>query len=912
MGEVYCAEDTKLQRRVALKRVGGKLRSDPEARRRFLHEALRTSALTSDHIAGVYDLMEDFGEIFLVMEYVEGQTLRHRLRQALTLEQFLAIALQCAQGLATAHEGGVLHCDIKPENIMLTASGQVKILDFGLAKHLPRSDQSSTLDGAGGIAGTLAYMAPEVLQEKGHDARADLYALGVVFYEALAGHHPFDAGTFVATVDRILHEQPIPLAIFNPNVPSALEMIVAKMMAKDPALRYPSMRELLADLRDLRLTAAPDRSLTVMPQRTEPRLSWRLIATVVATFFLCLASTWAVYRWTHPPPAVAARSWALIADFDNFGDPSVPDKAVREALTIALEQSRYVNVLPRPRVYEALARMRRSDISRIDETIGREICRRENARVLLAGSIARIDNTYQITVQVTDPVQGQLLFGEKTRLQGKEEFFEALDSLARRVRKRLGESLPGIEGSSRPLAKVTTRSLEALQLYSQALDLMAQGKVEQASPFLQSALALDPNFAMAHLRLAECHSSVIGKNERAVAELRRAYELRPTVTDRERLWIEAQYHNIQERYELAAQSFAALVGLYPDDAEARQELALAHDNLGQLDSAIAEQRRALELNPNSVPGVSNLVLWLARNNQNDDAIRTYEMASQRGMESPHLRWGLGLAYLGREQVAEAREQFQRMSQGQLREPELGQIYLAMIDLYEGKVDAAQAKLALGLSEGVASRNDLSIVRRHLLSRIRLLQGDRQGAGRQAERILAMPSTDLQTIDILSAGSVLARAGNAKRARQILHRLAVIRGQTPTGWNNASFHSLEGEILLAEGKVTEALTSFRTAAREFPEPIFHLGLARAYQREPDWNHASQELEQFLRARGEILQHGFPCDLALAHLELGRMYGRMSDPARAQFHYQQFLAMWRQADDLPSRRLASRELQRLRSN
>lgn len=907
MGEVYYAEDPQLKRPVALKRVSNKLGSDPEARQHILREAQRACALKSEHIASVYDVVEDLGELFLVMEYVEGETLRQRLRRPMTLEQFFEIATQCAEALIAAHEHGIVHCDIKPENIMLTPAGQVKILDFGIAKHLPRSAQSSTLDSIR-VGGTPAYMAPEVLLEELPDTRTDIFSLGIVFYEMLTLKNPFFTNSFVATSERILHQTPTAIRALNPHVPAGLDAVVMKAMAKSSAQRHANARELLEDLRAVQAGVVPKKLRPPASLEEQRKKRHYLVAAIVG--LVVVAAVFAIRLWSHREPMLAERGWVLISDFETSRDEGIPDKGVREGLTIALQQSRYINVFPRSRAYEVLQRMKKENVARIDETLGREICQRENLQVLVTGSIEHMGQVFQITVRGLDPVRGNLLFADKERFDRKDEFFDKVDSLARRVRERFGESLADIEGNSRPLAKVTTPSLGALQLYSQALDLVARGNPTQAVPFLQSALEQDPNFAMAHLRLGECYSAVIGKNEKAVSEFKRAYDLRQTVTDRERLWIEGQYEDVQESDELSARSFAVLAGLYPDDAEAHQALAQAYDNLGQLDSAIAEQRRALELNPNSLSAFTSLILWLARNNQNDEAIRAYEMASQRGMESPYLRWGLGMANLGENQLREAREEFQRMSQGSAAEREIGQIYSAVADLCEGKLGAAQAKLAADLPERGGSRKDLSIARRNLLGRIRLMQGDRQGAQRQAELILTTPLTDLQTIDFRSTGSVFAAVGNTKRARQMLNNLATIRQRTPTGWNNGSFHYLEGEILLTEGKPTEALTAFQAAAAEYPDPTFHSGLARAYQRQQDWARESQELEQFLQARGYVLRQGFPPDLVLAHLELGRAYRRMNDLARAQFHYQQFLATWRQADDLPSRRLAARELEHLR--
>src|SRR5216684_1503822 len=249
MGEVYRAEDTKLKRQVALKRMASHLRGQPLYRERFLQEAERASRVSDPHVAALHDVFEENGEIFLVMEYVEGLDLRKNLQRPVTLKQVMDIAVQCAQALVAAHEHGIVHCDIKPENIMLTSTGQVKILDFGVAKHLPRSDQSSTVDRAGTFAGTPAYMSPEVLLEQAPDGRADVFSLGVVFYEVLTGQHPFMASSFVATTDRIRRETPASVRIFNPSVSEDLETLVNKAMAKEAGQRYSSAQELLETLR---------------------------------------------------------------------------------------------------------------------------------------------------------------------------------------------------------------------------------------------------------------------------------------------------------------------------------------------------------------------------------------------------------------------------------------------------------------------------------------------------------------------------------------------------------------------------------------------------------------------------------------------------------------------------------------
>ena len=253
MGEVYRASDIRLKRHVALKRIAPNHRGDERSRDRLWKEAEWASRLNDPHIAGVYDVIEEENELFIVMEYVEGQTFRRRLADPISVAEFLPIATECALALA-AHKAGVLHRDIKPENIMLTTSGHVKVLDFGVAKNLLSRAETMTLSTRGAeFAGTLIYMAPEVVQEKESDARADIFSLGIVFYETIAGGNPFHAPSFLETCDRILHHDPLPSHELNPNSPAELDRIVAKMIAKDPTQRYSTAADVAVDLHALQL-----------------------------------------------------------------------------------------------------------------------------------------------------------------------------------------------------------------------------------------------------------------------------------------------------------------------------------------------------------------------------------------------------------------------------------------------------------------------------------------------------------------------------------------------------------------------------------------------------------------------------------------------------------------------------------
>ncbi len=886
MGEVYYAEDPQLKRPVALKRVSNKLGNDPEARQHILREAQRACALKSEHIASGYDVVEDLGELFLVMEYVEGETLRQRMRRPMTLEQFFEIATQCAEALIAAHEHGIVHCDIKPENIMLTPAGQVKILDFGVAKHLPRSAQSSTLDSIRG-GGTPAYMAPEVLLEELPDTRTDIFSLGIVFYEMLTLKNPFSTSSFVATSERILHQTPSAIRALNPRVPAGLEAVVVKAMAKSPTQRHANARELLEDLRALQAGAIPKKLRSTASLQEQRRKTYYLVAAIV--WLVVVAAVLAVRLWTHRAPILAERGWVLISDFETSGDEGIPDKGVREGLTIALQQSSYINVFPRSRAYEVLQRMKKKDVSRIDETLGREICQRENLQVLLTGSIEHMGQVFQITVRGLDPVRGNLLFADQERFDRKDEFFDTVDSLANKVRRDLGESLGGIEKSSRPLARVTTTSLEALQLYSQAKDAKDQGKDEQAPTLLQGALRLDPDFAMAHMRLGQYYAVVVGRNEKALAELQRAYQLRQGVTDRERRRIEAAFYDLQERFDDKAQSLRVLVSLYPDDEEAHVELAAAYYDLGQLDKAILELREVLRLNPFSAPAYGGLVLYLARDNRADAAIAAAHEAEQRGVGSPRMRWGLGLAYLGRGDVLTARQEFQRIGDAIEVDRDLQDLCLVLADLYEGKLDSARTELVKQIQAVPAQGQGLQSLRRYLLGRIYLSQDSPRDAELQADLTLLTPGNALPAISLLNAGTLYVRVGKITKARQVLGRMDDLRKAVPGSENQNDFHNLEGEILLAEAKPQQAEIPFSISAQSFAPFVSSTGLARAYQAEGRSDLAAEQWEKALGEGGEILQNGFPPDLAIAHIELARLYRQMNHRDLARQHYEEALRM-----------------------
>jgi len=919
MGVVYHARDEQLDRDVALKVLPAGTLSDDTARRHFRKEALTLAKLNHPNIETVYEFGTQDGMDFLVMEYVPGKTLADWLtRGTLPEKEVVALGMQIAAALEEAHERGIVHRDLKPANIAITAKGRAKILDFGLAMLLRPAAEGTTLTltDSQAAAGTLPYMPPEQLRGEPADARADIYTIGAVLYEMATGRRAYPEEQTSRLIDAILHQPPVAPRAFNPRISTELETIILKCLDKAPDRRYQSATELLVDLRRL----SPSSAYTLLPPRTPV---WGRVAKLtgygVAGLLVLAMGLTAMNAGglrdrllgrPRAPRIFANHGWLLIADPENLTEQEFFDKTLREGLTIALQQSRFLNVFPQARIFETLFRMKRKDVAHVDEALGREICQRENVQVLLASSIRNSGGRFQITVRALEPATGDLLFAESEQFTRKEELFDQVDLLARRVRKDLGESLTGINNNSLPLAKVTTRSLEALQLYSRATDAMAQGDADRAQTLLQSALELDPDFAMAHRRLARLYYSV-GNREKELEHLTRAYNLRNTVTDREQHLIEGSYYSVHGQYEKAVESLVLLVNLYPDDPDAQYELALAYLYSGNVGNAEKYLRQVVKLNPFSTPAYDYLVRVLARRNENAQAVEVYRQAESRGLQSPSLHWGLGLALLGEGKQDDARGEFERMQGAGKMYQNIGRLYLARTAIYEGKLTSAAVRLNADIrwDQTQASKSP-ELLRRYLLARIFAGRGMIAPARSELELILNAGEPEaLQAEDLRRTGTLYARMGEVKSAEGVLHKLELLEVNLPTSFNKSCFQDLAGEIALAQGRLGPAVELFLAAMTEYPQFASHEGLARAYQSQHEWDRAVAGWQQVLEDRGEILQDSFPADWVVAHLELGRVYYRVGDLARARSEYEEFFRIWQNADDLPVRQQALHEWQEM---
>jgi len=643
MGVVYRALDTRLERTVAIKVLPSDAVSDEQAKRRFIREAKAASALNHPNITTVHEIDQDKGESFIVMEYIEGVTLREKAESGpLNIDEVLDIAIQAAGALSKAHENGIVHRDIKAENIMVTSDGYVKIMDFGLAKLKGKT----TLTEVDTRMGTIAYMSPEQAQGVETDHRSDIFSFGVVLYEMLTGELPFKGEHELAIMYSIVNEEIKPITETVENVPQELERIVTKALEKERENRYQSMQDLLRDLESLKKDLERERILSISRKKearvTKRRKIWLSLLFTVSIVVVGLVVGVLLY-YLKETISFTERDWILITDIENLSGEEVFDKSLNEAITIDMQQSRWVNIFDRSRINQTLRRMEKEDVPRIDEALSLEICRREGIKAMLVPKISRVGETYSLSASLVDVNRANRLSPIRVTVTGKDEVLKtAVDQLTKQIRKNLGESLAAIEKSDKNLAKVTTSSLAALEQYSLGREKHYKPvDWEEAKIFYENAIELDSTFASAYAALGTIYSNM-ENNVEARKYYLKAIQYIDNVTDREKYRILAEYYRLESNPEKAIQNYKTLLELYPDYSGGHNNLGLIYQNLGRYEEAVAEFKEAIKIDPHHMLPYNNLVLLYTDLGQYDEAIRV--SLERMKIDSTY---SIGYTFLGR-------------------------------------------------------------------------------------------------------------------------------------------------------------------------------------------------------------------------------------------------------------------------
>jgi serine/threonine protein kinase len=903
MGVVYCARDTRLDRLVAIKVLPALLSSDPVGRQRFEREARAIAALQHSNICTLYDVGHQSGTDYLVMEYLEGETLAALLTKgSLPLDHTLRYGIEVADALDTAHRHGIVHRDLKPGNILVTAHGECKVLDFGLAKLEKLSSEPSTvtqpevLTGPGQAVGTVAYMSPEQARGEELDARTDLFSFGAVLYEMATGKLPFSGKTSAVVFKAILDETPAAPTQLNAKLPERLDEIVAKALEKNRDLRYQSAADLHADLKQLKRDTESARVSAATSRGVREHLTiqgllgirWKVIVPAAIAVAVFAASS---YFYFHRPVKLTEKDTIVLTDFINTtGDP-VFDGTLRQGLAVQLEQSPFLSLVSDQRIQQTLRLMGQAADSKLTPELARDLCQRAGSKAYLSGSIASLGSQYVLGLKAVNCLTGDTIAEEQERATGKEQVLSTMDKAAPKMRAKLGESLATVQKFDVPLAEATTSSLEALKAYSTGMTIWDQRGDLAAIPLFQHAIELDPTFAVAYSALGACYGN-ISKPEVGDDYIRKAFELRDRTSEREKFRLSALYYsNITGQLERAAEIGEMWVQTYPNDREPHGFLVANYRWLGQIDKALRHISLALQKEPNDFNGLANLVFIYMALNRLADAESAAEKMRVLAPDVPHY----SIYFLGfvRGDGSEMQHQLALAEAGK-GDSELLASAAADTAAYHGRIEKHPA------IQMTASNNEpaaISQLKRALWEAEFQLGDAARGDAREA-----LANAPTRYVRILAA-LALARARDTVAAEKLSIELE--KGYPPDALERLYWvSSIRAAVELNRNNPANAIKLLQAAANVelsadslFPgatmHPVYLRGLAYlALHQGPE---SAAEFQKIIEHRGLVAN----CPLgALAHLQLARAYALQGDTAKARVAYQDFLTLWKDADlDIP---------------
>jgi len=721
MGVVYKAQDAKLDRIVALKLLPKHLLCDEEAKTRFVHEAKAASALSHPNITTIYEIDEVEGESFISMEYIEGESIKELIKEKeLPINEVLKIAIQIAEGLSKAHQKGIIHRDIKSDNIMVNQEGQVKIMDFGLAKLKGVTKLTKT----GTTLGTLQYMSPEQVQGKEVDQRSDIFSFGVVLYEMITGQLPFKGEQEAAIIYSIINETPEPLARYKADVPEALQGIVDKALQKDVSTRYQSAADIIADLKGLQ----KETGFGVFAKPKKKLLPFIVPASIVFVIVLLLFILRPFQVEVVPEKrAIAQENSLAIMYFENMVDREDAERLgeiVTNLLITDLSESEYMRVVSSQRLYDILKLLGREGQKKINQEVATQVATKAGAKWMLLGNVLQVEPEIVLTSQLVDVGSGKVAASQRVTGEAGEKIFSMVDKLTVEIKNDL--SLPAVaqQEPDPSVADVTTHSPEAYRYYLEGMDYYNKFYLPEAEKSFKKALEFDSTFAMAYYRLVE-----ITGNEELLAK---AVAYSDRVNYKEKCYIKAQQANFSLNGTEYIKQLKKIVERYPEEKEAFYELGCCYSSWRAFDEAVRYFNKAIEIDPlyklvyNSLAYTYNEMgdfeksIWAinkyislspeeanpydtradlyAYNGRIDQAIESYRKALEIKPNFYTSLRKLGHMYLFKREYAKAESRYRQMCSSSDKDSRsAGRSYLAYIPLYQGKFNQALKVLNDGIA-----------------------------------------------------------------------------------------------------------------------------------------------------------------------------------------------------------------------
>jgi serine/threonine protein kinase/tetratricopeptide (TPR) repeat protein len=904
--EIYRARDLRLQRDVAVKLLRPEEIARPGAVELFRRQAQVASLVSHPHICAIHDSGEDAGQPFLVCELLEGRPLDALLAGGpLPPDRLLDIAIQVADALSAVHRRGLIHGSVKPANVFITIDGHVKLLELGATTAALTSDaknegsdpsRTTAIEAATPAASppedTIhAYLAPEYIAGHGIDTRSDVFAAGALIYEMATGTRAFRGDTAAALSAAIVAAAPARPRTISRSLPAAIESVIMRALSRDPAGRYQTGGELLDDLRDAR------RAVELPgPSLAGARFGRGIAAGVlVAAIVMAIGVTGALRGWwrSAPPPPVE-RSAVLVSHIANgTADPDF-DGTLREAVTVYLAQSPYLDLVSDERVRSTLQLMGRDPSARMTHDVAEEVCQRLGLSAMLEGSVAAVGSATVVALVATDCSSGATVARQQIEVGRKEEVLGAVGRVTAEIRKSLGESGTSLARHNVPIEEATTPSLEALKAYTEGTARRAAGSEMDAIPFLERAIALDPRFALAHTTLSAIYGG-LGETGRSEQFARLAYENREHVSERERLFITYQYHDRVTGDQLKArETLEVWKRTYPRDYRPANALAVLLLRLGDYDRAALEAEEAVRRNPSHAFPYSNLAYANRGAGRYGEARQTAQQTVTRGIETlPTRRLLYQLAVLQNDDAA-TRAQLDWAAKNPRGFDIVGA--QAQVEAFHGRMTAARRLYHDTMAS--ATTQGFRQVASGYASQAALTEAMYGYSARAIVQAREIVRSSTAYEPQLRAAVALALAGAPDEAEVLVRRLRGVRPED-TLLHGAYLPSAEAAVLLRRGRTDAALEQLRAATRYERGivaallPAYLRGVAKLRSKNP-----ADAIEDFRTVLDNRGADPFSPVIPLSRLGLARALsasGRRDDANRS---YEGLFADWSTADpDLP---------------
>jgi len=841
MGAVYKAFDRQLTRIVALKTILPEMASTPTALKRFKQEVLLAQSIVHKNVVRIFDIGEDGPTKFITMDFVEGVDLKHLITQRgkLAATEAAGIIRHVCQGLEAAHAAGVVHRDLKPQNIMMEKDGHVVVMDFGIA----RSGESRGATQTGAFLGTPEYMSPEQAQGEDVDARSDIFSLGLILYELLTGKLPFHGKTMLETMFKRTTDRAIPPAEIEQSVPKGANEIVIKCLEKEREKRYQTVTELLEDLETFDPTkkvGAADRAKA----RLRKAARYRKAAAAAVLMVVALVAGFLLRsRFSSPiPEAVTTRATetVLVADFVNHTGEAVFDTALEPVVKLALEGAGFITAYDRTQLRSLGAP---AISGKLDETAARQIAVSVGLGTVVTGSLDRSGGGYAITMKATQAVKGDILATAEDTASSKEQVLFTATKLAGAVRKALGDNTS--ESAQRfSMESLSATSLEAIHEYAVGVEAMSNGRHEDGLQSFTKSLDIDPNFGQAYVGMAVA-SRNLGQQQDAEKYIKLALNHIDRMTDREKLRTRGQYYYILGNYQKCFDEYTTMLNQFPADTTAHNTLALCSTYLRNMPKAIEEVRKAAAIFPKRPVYRFNISVYESYATQFQDAEKDARTLLDLAPSYANGPIALAFAQLGQGQLVQAAESYDRLSKVSKLGASVATSGSADLALYEGRFADAARILEEGAATDLSAKApDRAAEKLAALAYTRLLQGQKAAAIAAAET--ALKRSETLKVQFL-AGRLLGAAGQATRAKAISEKLSSDLKNEAQAYGKL----IEGQIALSRGDARGAIDSIKQANAQVDTWIGRFDLGRAYLEGKAFTEADSEFDQCIRRRGEAL-------------------------------------------------------------